>query len=81
MPNGDRLIIHRIEPAEGINVPDDMIGIWITSHGHPLMRTACGRVGRIMASTYEGGKKGHGNDKLVRLVTAAQAERATLKKV
>jgi methionyl-tRNA formyltransferase len=71
LPNGDRLIIHDIALAEDANVPGDVTGIHIQERSPPLIRTSCGRIGRIVSSTYAGGKAGQGNAKLIRNATHA----------
>lgn len=68
LPNGARLIINEMsewnaDPAEG------QAGLWVPEGSdNPLARMACGRVVKIEKSTYEGGKIGGGNPRLVRVL-------------
>jgi methionyl-tRNA formyltransferase len=75
LPNGERLIIHRVVNVEGNG---DMLlekqepGLW-TRQGiaYPLFMAKCGRVGQVVESTYAGGKKGQGNAKVMRMLSEA----------
>lgn len=71
LPNGDRLILHKVISTDNISMDDRAPGIWIEkTHKFPLFRAACGTVGEIHESTYAGSKAGHGNAKLCRMISA-----------
>ncbi|KAL1797241.1 hypothetical protein ACET3X_003847 [Alternaria dauci] len=72
LPTGERLILHDVlDPV----LPDynDYItmkpGLFVDSEVKGLLwfRGACGRMGVVLSSTLEGGKKGQGNAKLLQL--------------
>ncbi|RMZ66054.1 hypothetical protein GMOD_00005121 [Pyrenophora seminiperda CCB06] len=74
LPNGDRLILHEVvdtgmidasQRAPGLFMEPSLIG---TQKQLPLIRAACGKIGTLKKSTYEGKKQGHGNDKLLRML-------------
>ncbi|KAH7084786.1 formyl transferase [Paraphoma chrysanthemicola] len=69
LPNGDRLIIHKVAETQKPDALNHRPGIWV-EHGlkDPLFRAACGRIGVILSSTYAGSKAGHGNAKLLRML-------------
>lgn len=75
LPNGDRLILHRLADTGKIDAHGREPGIWIQKgYDYPLFRSACGRIGAILESTYAGSKAGHGNAKLVRIFPAQDAD-------
>jgi methionyl-tRNA formyltransferase len=68
LPNGDRLIMHHLRHDDGGDTSSGPLGIWTSNNqANPLFRAANGRVGQIRLSTYEGGKVGCGNAKLLRM--------------
>jgi methionyl-tRNA formyltransferase len=74
LPDGERLIINQVASAgtgewflEGKEA-----GLWVQEGiEEPLFRAKCGGVGKVLASTYAGGKKGRGNAKVMRLLSDA----------
>lgn len=71
LPNGDRVILDEIEDSGLPVLPDGENGIWAPDGMDiPLARAACGGVLRINRSTYEGGKTGRGNTRLMRVLEA-----------
>ncbi|CAN9137145.1 unnamed protein product [Alternaria alternata] len=72
LPTGERLILHDVlDPM----LPDDdeyvtmKPGLFVDSdlEGFLWFRGACGKMGNVLSSTLEGGKKGQGNAKLLQL--------------
>ena len=68
LPNGDRLIIHKIEDTGKIYTFGLEPGIWVQKdYEYPLFCDASGKIGVILESTYAGSKSGQGNAKLLRM--------------
>ncbi|KAH7355605.1 formyl transferase [Pyrenochaeta sp. MPI-SDFR-AT-0127] len=68
LPNGDRLILHKVADTGRIDSLAREPGIWVQKgYDYPLFRAACGRIGAILESTYAGSKAGQGNAKLLRI--------------
>lgn len=70
LPNGDRLILHKVVDTGRLDPPGSKPGFW-AQYGSPrtlMLRDALGRVGIVEESTYAGGKAGMGNDKMIRLL-------------
>lgn len=73
LPNGDRLIIHYLEPTNKVEPLSHEPGIWVQKGcKYPLFRSACGKVGFILESTYAGSKAGQGSAKLLRMFPAQE---------
>ena len=69
LPNGDRLIMHNVVETNAMDHVGRKPGIWVQKDfKEPVFCTACGRIGRIMKSTYAGSKSGNGNAKLMRIL-------------
>jgi methionyl-tRNA formyltransferase len=74
LPDGERLIMHRVA---GAGKDEQLLdkkepGLWKQEGSkEPLFKAKCGGVGKILASTYAGGKKGLGNAKVMRLLSDA----------
>ncbi|KAF2622276.1 Formyltransferase [Macroventuria anomochaeta] len=71
LPNGDRLVMHQVvEQSNTVDTDGDVqSGLWHEKNGGELLfRSACGRVGAIVSSTYAGGKAGKGNAKVGKLL-------------
>lgn len=73
LPNGHRLILHEVVDTGIIDAAQRAPGLFVdpTLTGGqrlPLIRAACGNIGTLKKSTYEGKKLGHGNDKLLRIL-------------
>jgi methionyl-tRNA formyltransferase len=69
---GERVLIHRVVSAgeEGKKLLQSQgPGMW-TREGiqWPLFKAKCGGVGYVLESTYAGGKKGQGNNKVMRML-------------
>lgn len=74
LPNGDRLILHNVIDAHMADSRDRKPGLFIEPNAkQPMIRLACGGIGILTKSTYEGNKQGHGNAKLVRLLAHGKA--------
>jgi methionyl-tRNA formyltransferase len=73
LPNGERLIIHRVAGAEDEYLLEGrMPGLWVQEGiEYPLFKARCGGVGKVLESTYAGGKKGQGNAKVMRMLSEA----------
>ncbi|KAF1849588.1 Formyltransferase [Cucurbitaria berberidis CBS 394.84] len=75
LPNGDRLIIHKIADTGKIDERGGEPGIWVQKgYDYPLFRDASGKTGVILESTYAGFKAGQGNAKLLRMFPAQERE-------
>jgi methionyl-tRNA formyltransferase len=73
LPNGHRLILHDVIDAGMTDSSDRKSGFFIGPDvKQPLMRLACGGIGILAKSTYEGNKQGHGNLKLARILANGQ---------
>ncbi|CAO2658444.1 Nn.00g061670.m01.CDS01 [Neocucurbitaria sp. VM-36] len=73
LPNGDRLIIHKIADRGQVNTGGREPGIWVQKGcDYPLFCDAAGKIGVILESTYAGSKSGHGNAKLLRMFPAEE---------
>jgi methionyl-tRNA formyltransferase len=72
LPNGERLIIHGVASVEDDGntvVEKQEPGLWASQGSACLLfKAKCGRVGRVVESTYAGGKKGQGNAKVMRML-------------
>jgi methionyl-tRNA formyltransferase len=69
LPNGDRLIMHKVADAQKMDTLGHGAGIWMQEKAeYPTFRAACGRFGMILESTYAGTKAGQGNAKLLRVL-------------
>ena len=69
LPDGSRLILHEIWDFERTYHSGLGTGFFnLIDIADPVFRAACGRVAKVVESTYEGGKKGHGNAKLLRML-------------
>ena len=67
LPTGDRLIMNEISKSEFPINREGKKGIWFPDGSDvPVARMACGGVLAIEKCTYEGGKTGHGNARLIR---------------
>ncbi|EOA92169.1 uncharacterized protein SETTUDRAFT_86942 [Exserohilum turcica Et28A] len=74
LPSGDRLILHTVIDADIADSSGHRAGFFVGPNGkEPWFRPACGRIGILAKSTYEGNKQGHGNAKLVRILAQGQA--------
>lgn len=73
LPNGDRLLIHKIEDTGKIDTLGREPGIWVQKgYDYPLFCDAGGKIGVILESTYAGSKAGQGNAKLLRMFPAEE---------
>jgi methionyl-tRNA formyltransferase len=63
LPNGERLVIHKVVDPGPIDADSSVQSGLFVEEGKSelLFRAACGRVGKIWASTYAGGKARKGN--------------------
>ncbi|EMD96592.1 hypothetical protein COCC4DRAFT_205606 [Bipolaris maydis ATCC 48331] len=69
LPNGHRLILHDVIDTATAARADRKPGLFIEPNTtQPMIRLACGKIAILAKSTYEGGKHGHGNAKLVRIL-------------
>jgi len=73
LPNGDRLILHHVVDTGIIDATQRPPGLFVEptltdNQRLPLIRAACGKIGSLKKSTYEGKKQCHGNDKLLRIL-------------
>ncbi|KAF3047254.1 Methionyl-tRNA formyltransferase [Didymella keratinophila] len=66
LPNGERLVMHEIAQTAS-NCRDGRTGLFVRS-GEVMFRAKCGESGVIRSSTYPGGRKGHGNSKVVKML-------------
>ncbi|KAF1946170.1 Formyltransferase [Clathrospora elynae] len=74
LPNGDRLILHRVVDSGMADAEHHEPGLFFgPTAKEPMFRAACGRIGILMKSTYEGNKQGHGNAKLWRMLDSQDA--------
>lgn len=79
LPNGDRLIVHKIADTGMVDSVDREPGIWVVKgFDSPLFRDADGRIGVILKSTYAGNKTGHGNAKLMHVIPAQDPDERSI---
>jgi methionyl-tRNA formyltransferase len=74
LPDGERLIMHQVASAgtEERFLEGKEAGLWVQEGVEELLfKAKCGGVGKVLASTYAGGKKGRGNAKVRRLLSDA----------
>jgi methionyl-tRNA formyltransferase len=65
LPNGHRVIMHKVTEAGVLDAQGHAPGMWMQEGSeNPTLRMACGGLGTLLESTYAGGKKGLGNAKL-----------------
>ncbi|KAF3034232.1 Methionyl-tRNA formyltransferase [Didymella heteroderae] len=69
LPNGERLVVHEVADA-GRRSGDGPTGLSAGLGGTLLFRAKCGGEGVITSSTYPGGRKGHGNGKVIKMLKA-----------
>lgn len=67
LSNGERLVVHEIADA-GRGCEDGPTGLFAGPGGMLMLRAKCGGEGVIQSSTYPGGKKGHGNSKVIKML-------------
>lgn len=67
LPNGERLVVHEVAAA-GRSVGYEPPGLFVGLEGQLMFRAKGGSIGSVRSSTYPGGKKGHGNSKVIKML-------------
>jgi methionyl-tRNA formyltransferase len=70
LTEGDRVILHKIIRAGEVDrTPTRAPGLYVQQGTrYPVLKAACGNIGHVLESTFAGGKAGHGNVKLMRVL-------------